>query len=368
MDGRDIEPRTVIWAVAEVSWQDDAGKPVFQRATLEDTSRSGACIRLKAPLEIGARIHVRWHREQFSAVARNCRRDGRDFLLGVLRDPVNLKPPNAPSIAPSNSPALLEPSNRISTTPSEEKRSSLPQPLAPSPPVPIPHAVAAERKPMEPKALLPKLWRRTPADDTPAKPKSTEDSVNKSSHPVAAAPAPKTDMLSYDDIYRASGVLNPPSGYGIQKVVDMLNSDRLRDLSKDIKRASVLMALDAAGTSVDDLLQDASRRQRALDSYEAGRRQQLEVFEASKAQENAQIEAEIEKIRAHYAERIQRNREQVQQEKDALHNWQMAMQHENQRIQEVMELCRKPVASTAAASTGSVASQSVSKLAPESNS
>ena len=97
---------------------------------------------------------------------------------------------------------------------------------------------------MQPKALLPKLWRRTPADDTPAKPKSTEDSVNKPSHPVAAAPAPKTDMLSYDDIYRASGILNPPSGYGIQKVVDMLNSDRLRDLSKDIKRASVLMALD----------------------------------------------------------------------------------------------------------------------------
>ena len=221
---------------------------------------------------------------------------------------------------------------------------------------------------MEPKALLPKLWRRPPAEDASSKPKPTEVPMNKMSHPAPAAPATNPDLLSYDDIYRASGILNPPSGYGIQKVVDMLNSDRLRDLSKDIKRVSVLMALDAAGTSVDDLLQDATRRQRALDAYEAGRRQQLEAFESSKTQENAQIEAELERIRAHYAERIQRNREQVQQEKDALRNWQMAMQHESQRIQEVMELCRKPVATAAAASTGSTASQSAAKVTVESNS
>jgi hypothetical protein len=69
----------------------------------------------------------------------------------------------------------------------------------------------------------------------------------------------------------------------------MLNSDRIRSLSPDIKRASVLMALDAAGTSADDLLQDATRRQQALSSYEAGQQKQLEEFEARKAQENAQI-------------------------------------------------------------------------------
>ena len=34
------------------------------------------------------------------------------------------------------------------------------------------------------------------------------------------------------------------------KVVDMLNSERLRDLSNEAKRASVLMALDAAGSNV----------------------------------------------------------------------------------------------------------------------
>jgi hypothetical protein len=155
---------------------------------------------------------------------------------------------------------------------------------------------------------------------------------------------PRAELLSYEDIYHAAGIMTPRSGYSIHKVVEMLNSERLRDLSDDVKRASVLMALDAAGSSVDEVLQDATRRQQALNSYEAGKKKQLEEFEASSSRENTQIEAEMERIRAHYAERIQHNRDLVAQEKETLRNWQMAMQHESQRIAEVIALCsQKPV-------------------------
>ena len=162
--------------------------------------------------------------------------------------------------------------------------------------------------------------------------------------------APRGELLSYQDIYHAAGILNPPSGYGIDKVVDMLNNEHLRDLSKDIRRASVLMALDAAGMSVNDLLQDATRRQQALESYESAKRKQLEEFESLMSQEISRIEGELERLKTHYAERIQKNREQVEQEKESLRNWQMAMQHENQRISDVIELCRKP-STTAASAT-----------------
>lgn len=57
--------------------------------------------------------------------------------------------------------------------------------------------------------------------------------------------------------------------------------------------------------------------------------------------ENARIEEEMEKVRSHYADRIQTNLDQVAKEKDALRNWQMAMQHESQRIAEVIDLCGK---------------------------
>ena len=190
--------------------------------------------------------------------------------------------------------------------------------------------------------------------------------MNKSqTHPAEGLTGPQTDLLSYEDIYRAAGILSPRSGYGIHKVVDMLNSDRIRNLSPDIKRASVLMALDAAGTSAEDLLQDATRRQQALSSYEAAQQKQLEEFEARKAQENSRIQAEMERVTAHYAERIQHNHDQVAQEKEALHNWQIQKQYENQRISEVIELCAKPLASApvanaAAASSGAAGGQTTS--------
>jgi hypothetical protein len=200
---------------------------------------------------------------------------------------------------------------------------------------------------MPPKSFFPNFWHRQHnVDEPPQKAMNTETPVNKSQpHPAESLTGSPSNLLSYEDIYRAAGILTPPSGYGVHKVVDMLNSDRIRELSKDIKRASVLMALDAAGTSPDELLKDATHRQQALNSYEAGQQKQLEDFEARKAQENTKIQAELDRVTAHYAERIKQNDEEVAREKEALRNWQMAKQHESQRISEIIELCAKQPAS-----------------------
>jgi type I site-specific restriction endonuclease len=219
---------------------------------------------------------------------------------------------------------------------------------------------------MEPKKLFPNFWRRQQDEDAPAKPTPTEATVNKpNTHAAEAANGPRADLLSYDDIYHAAGIMSPRSGYGIHKVIEMLNSERIRALSKDIQRASVLMALDAAGASADELLQDATRRQQALDSYEDGQRKQMEEFEARRVQENTQIQAEMERITAHYAERIQHNLDQVAKQKEALRNWQMAKQHESQRILEVVELCAKqPAATNDAAPSASALSPASAPLQP----
>lgn len=400
MDGRNLEPRTVLWAVAEVFWEDPAGIPYREPATMEDTSPSGACIRLKTPISVGSKLVVKWQREQFSAVARNCRRDGRDFLLGLRRDPLQLQtgvpakpstpprepaqpktqpfpptsvsahPPAMPEIRSAQSPSMPLRSNPVPdlthparipaprsaandpVRPVKSPRHAQSRPAgAPSPP---------ERKIMQSKGFFPNLWRKQEQHVAPKTvPPPTEASMTQSpSRPAEGLTGPQSNLLSYEDIYRAAGILSPRSGYGIHKVVDMLNSERIRNLAPDVKRASVLMALDAAGTSADDLLQDATRRQQALASYEAGQQKQLEEFEARKNQENAQIQAEMERITAHYAERIQHNHDQVAQEKETLRNWQMQKQCENQRISEVIELCAKqpapaPAASAAAASAGS---------------
>lgn len=76
MDGRYIEPQKLMWAVAEITWEDDSGTSFRVPAILKDTSLSGACIRTKRPVAIGSRLTIKWRREQFPAIARNCRRDG----------------------------------------------------------------------------------------------------------------------------------------------------------------------------------------------------------------------------------------------------------------------------------------------------
>ena len=211
---------------------------------------------------------------------------------------------------------------------------------------------------MPPKSLIPKFWRRAKEEERPEPANPKEVIVNKTSAPSAeAGKTHAEEMLSYEDIYHAAGIMSPPSGYSIQKVVEMLNSERIRELSKEIKRASILMALDAAGTSVDEVLKDATRRQEALNSYEGGKKKQTEDFEAAKSRENGQIEQEMERVRAHYAERIDRNRDLVTEEKEKLRNWQTAMQHEIRRIAEVIELCSQQAAPAAA--------KEASKMSPE---
>lgn len=215
---------------------------------------------------------------------------------------------------------------------------------------------------MEPKAFFPKFWHRAKASASLGSNSCKEVVVTTNNAATETTSASNREMLSYEDIYHAAGIMNPPSGYGIHKVLEMLNSERIRDLSREVKRASVLMALEVAGTSVDHVLNDATRRQEALHRYELGKKQQLEEVEAAKASENNQIEEEMERVRAHYTERMQRNRDLVALEKEALRNWQMAVQHEMLRITEVIELCRQP-ASAGATDSGKVLAETTSAQA-----
>ena len=151
-------------------------------------------------------------------------------------------------------------------------------------------------------------------------------------------------LVRVEDIYRIAGVMSPRSGYGIRKVVEMLHSEHTCELSKEAKQAAVLMALDVAGVPVDEVLEDAKARQAALDSYEAEQRKAVEAEWARKAEENVQIQAELERVKEHYMARIARNLEGVAREKAAFNSWLAMKQQESHSISEAAELCVKTAA------------------------
>jgi hypothetical protein len=176
----------------------------------------------------------------------------------------------------------------------------------------------------------------------------------------------QVDLLPMEDIYRTAGILSPPKGYGIKKVVDMLNSEYVRALSKEMKRAAILMALDAAGVPIAQLQQDAKSRQDALDSYEAAQRKQVEAEWARKAEENVQIQAELERIKAHHMARIVRNLDAIAREKATFGDWLAIKQQETHNMLEAAELCLKapsaePLAGPPAKSDADANSSDVSK-------
>lgn len=165
--------------------------------------------------------------------------------------------------------------------------------------------------------------------------------------PVQSArevPSFQVELSPMEDIYRSAGIMVPRKGYTIKKVVEMLNSEHLSGLSKEMKRAAVLMALDAAGISMEQVQQDAKARQEALDSYEAAQKKQVEAEWARKAEEVVQIQAEMESIRAHYMARISRNMEGVAREKAAFSSWQTTKQEEMHSMADALELCLKSAA------------------------
>ena len=136
--------------------------------------------------------------------------------------------------------------------------------------------------------------------------------------------------------------MNSRLGYNFDTVSAMLDSDHMRGMSSEVKKASVLMALEAAGIPVNELLQDGGKRLDALNAYEAGERKRFEEYEARKSQESAQIQLEIEGMTAHCVDRIKHNVGEVTQARDAFVDWQTTKEKETQRISDALALFAKP--------------------------
>jgi hypothetical protein len=146
-------------------------------------------------------------------------------------------------------------------------------------------------------------------------------------------------LESFDEVYASAGIKTPGRNYTILKVAEMVNSKHLADMTLEARRSALMMALEAAGAEIGDLLQDAVTRNRALDDYEEERQEEVRQFEAAKAEENNRLHTEMERMTTEYMSRIQANSDRVAQEQDNLRGWQKRKQTESQRITDAATFC-----------------------------
>jgi len=176
---------------------------------------------------------------------------------------------------------------------------------------------------------------------------------------AASVPAVSTfsttvnDPTSFAEIYQAAEIATPAHGYTILKVAGMLQSEHLNGLPQEVKRSSILVALDAGGAKIDDVIQDAVRRDRALDSFETVLGRSRAAVEAAKIDENHKIEAEMNKMLAEYRARIQANNEAVAKENERFSKWQAKKQVEERTIADAVSyfVSENPITVSGAAAT-----------------
>ena len=152
--------------------------------------------------------------------------------------------------------------------------------------------------------------------------------IARSVGPPPTFTTPVNNPTAFAEIYQAAEIHPPVHGFTIEKVGDMLRSEHIRSLPRDVKRSSVLVALEAVGAPIQDVIQDAMKRDQALDTFESVQEKSLNQLESQKQQENQQIQAEIDSVVAEHRSRIQANNDQVAKEKERFFAWRLKKQEE----------------------------------------
>jgi hypothetical protein len=179
----------------------------------------------------------------------------------------------------------------------------------------------------------------SPAQDSTSGPANAAQSVAQIAQtvaPVTKFSTPVSNPTSFDEIYKAAEIPEAPQGYSILKVAEMLQSEHIRNLPADVKRSSVLVALDAARVDIKDVIQDAVRRDRALDGFETVQQRALDELEARKTKENSQIQAEMDRLMAEQKAKIEKNNEEVAQGRESFFGWRLKKQEEEKKISDAV--------------------------------
>ena len=159
---------------------------------------------------------------------------------------------------------------------------------------------------------------------------------------------PIQNTFDLGEVYEAAKIAAPAHGYTVLKVAEMLQSEHIRALPGDVKRKSIMVALDAAGVKVTDIVEDAVRRDRALDTYERVLQKNLEARGAEIAAENKRLEDEITQRVAELRAKIDENTRALGAEQQEFLAWQQQKRQEEATIADAVSyfVSENPITTT----------------------
>jgi hypothetical protein len=156
---------------------------------------------------------------------------------------------------------------------------------------------------------------------------------------AASAPARSEVAMEVEDfgaVYDEAGLAIPDHGYGVDKVAEMLKGKRLSQLSREVRATAVLAALEAAQVDVADVISDAVRRDKVLDSFEAAKERELHELRAKNEARVRELRQEMESLLTRINAEIERLKAASEGAEKAFAQLQIRKRREEERLHEVV--------------------------------
>ena len=171
---------------------------------------------------------------------------------------------------------------------------------------------------------------------------------------LAPAPAPRTErgagsdgganvgaveIPDFETIYRSAGITDPAHGYSASKVQEILSSPEFAPLESKAKAAALsgFLKMNPTGpVPIADVIQDAVRRDQALDKFEEILRANLARRAEQIESDNARLQAEIDELTRRNRELMEANRRTTEAEQEKLSLWLTRKRIEEHRLSEAI--------------------------------
>lgn len=143
------------------------------------------------------------------------------------------------------------------------------------------------------------------------------------------------DIPDFPDIYSAAGIRDPAHGYSSHKVLEIFSSPEFAPLEPKAKAAALsgFLKMNPTGpVPIADVIQDAVRRDQALDKFEEFLRARLGARSTEVEKETARLQAEIDALTLKNREMMAQNRLTLTAEQNKLERWQTAKRMEEKKL------------------------------------
>jgi hypothetical protein len=178
---------------------------------------------------------------------------------------------------------------------------------------------------------------RASGDAPPAPPRRSAPIEREPSEDGVLTPA------SFEELYAQASLPGPhDAAFSIYKVEQLLSSPHLKGLDAMMKRASLLVAMQASNVKVEQVIADAFERDNALDTHDAELHFQLDMLEETITQQNNDIQREVEEMLRKMQEQIAQNNQTLQTARETYAEWKQAKKEEEQRLYDVISLFIEP--------------------------